>query len=157
MNFEKNRQDLLRQLDAMKKHKADMRAKESSPDIPAETPDIALNGPDETAGGQVSLVVVFGAETPYKKIIIERLAKTCRVASFAVCETAIEFCIEHQARNIVLDMDLPTNWHESTDLHSAVKTVVPDSWFLFCSKQPGSTIVKSLSVHGGLQQKCLCR
>ena len=145
MDFEANRLAVLKRLEEVKKNREVCRQGDE-----AAKPLVTVVLPVCDNPSARPLILVFGAATSYRSVIVEYLVRTCRVVCFEDSEAAIDYCLAEGVYNIVLDMDPPTDWRCSTDLHSAVKTMHPDARFLFCSRKPNSPEVKSLAAHGGI-------
>ena len=141
MNFEQKRQAMLQKIKRMKEEKCGFRV---SSDYMSD-----VDGGEPAGEKNKKKLVFFGAKTSFAEIAVKKLEETCIVYSFDDGESATNFCIENSIKNVVLDMDAPTDWCEATDVFTAVKTSTPEAKFLLCTKDNESSHVRTIEASGG--------
>jgi len=119
-NFEKNKQAILNQINSIRHTE--------KPQTP-QKPD----------------VIIFGAKSPFMEGLLDALKKQCALEFFDDVEKATEYCVEHAVNEIILDMDLPTDWKKSTDVFTTAKTVNPNIHFILLTKTPQAIPVATLA------------
>jgi len=95
-DFEKNKKALLEKITAL--HHSD---------LPHSEPLSKQAFPD---------VIVFGALSPFMEGLIDALEKKRPLEFFQDPGKATDYCLDHEVSNVILDMDLPTDWKMATDV-----------------------------------------
>jgi DNA-binding NtrC family response regulator len=121
-DFAQNKKELLEKLDSMKK-----KVKEEADAI------------------ERAEVIVYAQKSVFIDGLVQTLEKKYKVRIFSDVEEASAYCTEHLAENVILDMDLPTDWRMSTDVFTTVKTLRPDVHFMLCTKSPHAVWVETLA------------
>ncbi len=105
--------------------------------------------PDEDLkeSGTVQLVI-FASESPFLESICSMLKPLIRVKILEDSEMAVNFILEFGIKNILLDLDTPSNSRKATDVFSAVKTLNPSVQFFAAIKNPLCTSAQELSSKG---------
>jgi len=129
-NFERNRQELLDKLDHLR---------QKGKGEPARDPQ-----------EDKKEVVVYASRSAFFDGFIKTLEKHHTVQFFTNAEEAIEYCLATNVRNLILDMDMPTDWKMSTDVFTTVKTMKPTVQVFLCSKTPEAIPVKTLAAQKGI-------
>ncbi len=129
-NFERNRQELLDKLGHLRK-KGKIES-DAEPEVEKKE------------------VVVYASRSPFFDGFIKTLEKHHKVQYFSNAEEAIEYCLSTETRNLILDMDLPTDWKMATDVFTTVKTMQPKAQVFLCTKTPEALPIKTLAAQKGI-------
>jgi hypothetical protein len=135
MNFERNRQAVMQQIEDLKKKRAQIQEEEDAPRAPA-------------VDAEMINIVYYGAVVPYMEQIKEIMRRECNLIDFSNAAQAVDFCLDNNLFNVIVDMDEPTDWRQSTDVFNSVKTINPQARVLLCTKSKVAMPVKSLEVKG---------
>jgi hypothetical protein len=99
---------------------------ETTEDIEAEEGDIK---PDDVR------IVVFASETPFSKSLEIMLSEETVIADFNDPERAINFICDNKIKNVVFDIDPPSNTSHALDVLNALKILNPDIHLFACTKR----------------------
>jgi CheY-like chemotaxis protein len=127
-DFEKNKKALLEKITAL--HHSD---------LPHSEPLSKQAFPD---------VIVFGALSPFMEGLIDALEKKRPLEFFQDPGKATDYCLDHEVSNVILDMDLPTDWKMATDVFTTVRMMKTTLHFILLTKSPQSTPVETLAAQG---------
>lgn len=95
-------------------------------------------------------IVLFAAESPFSNSFIEMCMKKTVLTSFDDAEKALEFCLRYRKKNLILDMDTPTDPDAARDLFTTMKTARPDTNIFLCTNRSNSREVMLLNAKEGI-------
>lgn len=80
-------------------------------------------------------IVVFGSETPFRSSLEIMLSEETVIADFIDPEKAINFICDNNVKNVVVDIDPPSNTSHALDVLNALKILNPAIHFVACTKR----------------------
>jgi hypothetical protein len=93
----------------------------------------------ETEGGEITpgdvRVVVFASETPFRNSLEIMLSEETVIADFNDPEKAINFICDYKIKNLVVDIDPPSNTSHALDVLNALKILNPSIHLFACTKR----------------------
>jgi hypothetical protein len=108
-------------------------------DVQVENPEIS---PDSVR------IVLFGTESPFIKSIIEMFRVITVIAYFDNPEGMITFCLDHPVKNILFDIDPPTDCHLAMDAFASIRMLLPNLSVFVCSGRKMSLEVDHFKMYG---------
>jgi len=80
-------------------------------------------------------IVVFASETPFSKSLEIMLSDETVIADFNDPEKAINFICDNNIKNVVFDIDPPSDTSHALDVLNAVKILSPSTHHFACTKR----------------------
>lgn len=149
MGFEQNKQALLKNLSKVKREKTLARkAKAFNRDKTELLKSKALE-----TGQEKKTIILFGVENFFIRSITNSLKMSYNVRHFDDAGKACDYCIDFSVNYVFLDMDAPTDWKQSTDVFTTVKTINPAIKFFMFSSDPFERSVQTLEAQGAIALK----
>ena len=142
MNFEKNKQDMLNNLNKIKREKH-IAKRASSHKLTTDA-----QGAPAAVSKERKTVIVFGTTCFFIRNIQSTLSGGANVFHFEDPGKATDYCIDNAVNYVFLDMDEPTNWRHSTDVFTTVKTIDPKINFFLFTSRPQAVEVRTLEAQG---------
>ncbi|MDG5816120.1 hypothetical protein QA601_13585 [Chitinispirillales bacterium ANBcel5] len=109
---------------------------ESAPDCSVEPGDVKL--------------VIFAEQSPFLTSLTNMLSAMTVAALFDNPEKAINFSLEYKVKNVLVDLDKPTNCYQSINVFSALRTISPETKVFVCTNRPLSNNAGGLKHKGGV-------
>lgn len=103
---------------------------------------------DEQISPDSVRVILFGAESPFIKSMIEMFRVITVIGYFRDPENMISFCLDHQVPNILFDVDPPTDCYQVMDIFASVKMLIPSVRIFVCTGRKNSVEVEHLKMYG---------
>ncbi len=146
MGFEQNKQAILKNLSKVKREKSIARkAKSFNKDNTELLRAKALEDNKER-----KTIILFGVENFFIRSITNSLKVAYTVRHFDNPEKACDYCIDFSVNYVFLDMDQPTDWRQSTDVFTTVKTINPAIKFFMFTSNPMDRSVQTLEAQGAI-------
>lgn len=80
-------------------------------------------------------IVVFAAETPFSDSLEKMLSRETVIAAHVDPEKAINFICDNSIKNVVFDIDPPSNTSHALDVLNALKILNPSIQLFACTKR----------------------
>ena len=90
-------------------------------------------------------IVVFGADSAFVEGLIQVVEKKYRTRFLGNPDEACSYCLTHETKVVIMEMDPPTDWKMATDVFSNVRTIRPQVKFILCTKNPSAVSVQTLA------------
>lgn len=151
MDFNSNRENLLKQLKTQQKdkkrqeanHRAKMRLAEKNISSSSNTQK------DDTEVSKKPKVLLYGVVRIFLGTIKSILNSYCEVYEFNDAEKATDFIFENHIPIVILDMDPPNDWKMCHDLFTTGKTMYPDiEYFVYQKEKSIADEIKILEAQG---------
>ncbi len=137
MNFEKNRQELLKQISQYKsQHK---------PKKKIETKSF-VSQPTE----KKRCVAIFGVQSLFTKSITDLLEVKYQVKQFENTTQIIDTCAELSIKNLIIDIDETSGLKSAIEIIGNLKVIQPETVFLCCTKDSTSPNASAIKQKGGI-------
>lgn len=147
MNFKENKKRTLESLSKLMREKQNAR----KASIKRLQKEVGSNNSVESSGDKDKPgIIVFGQNSFFLKRLIESLKSTYTVTHFDDIEEACDYCTSHTVSYILLDMDPPTDWKQSTDLFTNTKMVNPNTLIFLATGNKNWVPVGTLVHQGGI-------
>lgn len=146
MGFEQNRQELLKNLSKVKREKnVAKKAAAINREKTAALRSTALENVKER-----ETIIIFGIENFFIRSITNSLKLNYTVRPFDDAGKACDYCIDNSVNYVFLDMDEPTDWRQSTDVFTTVKTINPAIRFFMFTSRSMDKDVRTLEAQGAI-------
>jgi len=145
MDFEKNRRKMLEQ--PSKRQQVKQGINKAAPDKPL--PKATFTGKKVTAPvKEKKEIILFAKQSLFLRNLLQKLAASCTVVHNDNPDKICDYCIDHNCKTVLLDMDEPTDWKMSHDVFTTIRTINPDVAFVLLTKNRRSVPVETLAVKG---------